>query len=507
TAHAEKKRLFGVVEWDPTANGTLTLGGSYEWDDDRPAAQGWPLYPPGKTLPRDRPFVLPWEFDRKGRSEIYLQYRQQLAPDWNVRFNSGSWHVRETNLLASFPDYPDMTRPMQPSVGYTGQDPLLYRMNTVDVTVTGVLNPLGMRTEVAIGADYSDFYDRAHSFGASFGPPILYPRDFAPENYPNPLPGGPSGVYSLPQQNWQKAYGAFASIKTDVTDAWSVTAGARVSSDTNTSASPSPFSPYVSLGTRGAITPLASVMYRIDAHYSWYASYADAYGTIGNSEISQGKAAPPEGEKTAETGVKGVWRNGALNGTLALYWAAESGIPSQFDSPYPKDPGCCVVQTSSIVSQGAEIELTGEIQPGWLLATGYTYSRLASPFEGLLTFYPRHLLKFWTSKQLQGYLERWTVGGAVRALSSIELTETTNCQFRFMGTSLIETCSPLVTKLQPAYAVVDLRAGFRIDDHWQVALTINNALNKNYFESYGTEGSEGWYGAPRNFMVRFDGKF
>jgi outer-membrane receptor for ferric coprogen and ferric-rhodotorulic acid len=57
------------------------------------------------------------------------------------------------------------------------------------------------------------------------------------------------------------------------------------------------------------------------------------------------------------------------------------------------------------------------------------------------------------------------------------------------------------------YAVVDLRAGYRLDPHWQVALSVNNVLDKRYYLSQNTSDESLWYGDPRNLMLRIDAKY
>jgi outer membrane receptor for ferric coprogen and ferric-rhodotorulic acid len=40
-----------------------------------------------------------------------------------------------------------------------------------------------------------------------------------------------------------------------------------------------------------------------------------------------------------------------------------------------------------------------------------------------------------------------------------------------------------------------------------VALTVNNVLDKDYYESIGTPALHTWYGEPRNLMLRIDGRY
>jgi outer-membrane receptor for ferric coprogen and ferric-rhodotorulic acid len=53
--------------------------------------------------------------------------------------------------------------------------------------------------------------------------------------------------------------------------------------------------------------------------------------------------------------------------------------------------------------------------------------------------------------------------------------------------------------------VLDLRAGFDVDRNWQVAVSVNNVLDETYYESI--DPKQVWYGPPRNWMLRIDGKY
>jgi outer membrane receptor for ferric coprogen and ferric-rhodotorulic acid len=87
----------------------------------------------------------------------------------------------------------------------------------------------------------------------------------------------------------------------------------------------------------------------------------------------------------------------------------------------------------------------------WEILTAFTYRET------------RHLLKLWSSTQLPGDLG--------------------------------------------SFAVIDLRAGYQIDAHWRAALSINNVFDRIYYQTIGTPLNGSWYGAPRGFVLRIDGKY
>jgi len=204
---------------------------------------------------------------------------------------------------------------------------------------------------------------------------------------------------------------------------------------------------------------------------------------------------------TLETGIKGAWRDGALNGSLAVYRAVQRNKPFQDPAPAPPSLpyGCCVL-TGSIRSSGADLQINGELLPGSLIGAGYTYNASVDADGGfVIASAPMHLLKVWTSNRLPGDLNRWTVGGSLRAQTPVAAA------FTFVCTADFQTCMGHKV-LQGAFAVVDLHSGFQITPNWAIALSVNNILDKSYYESY-SRYQQVWYGEPRNFMLRVDGKY
>lgn len=57
----------------------------------------------------------------------------------------------------------------------------------------------------------------------------------------------------------------------------------------------------------------------------------------------------------------------------------------------------------------------------------------------------------------------------------------------------------------PGYAVVSAQVGYRIDLHWSVMSTLNNALNRTYYQTFAASGR--FYGDPRNAIVTFRARY
>jgi hypothetical protein len=75
-------------------------------------------------------------------------------------------------------------------------------------------------------------------------------------------------------------------------------------------------------------------------------------------------------------------------------------------------------------------------------------------------------------------------------------------------------CRERASRLElSGYVVLDLRAGMQIDANWRVDLSVNNVLDKYYYESVTdssalpTRNEDFWYGAPRNYLLKIEAAF
>jgi outer-membrane receptor for ferric coprogen and ferric-rhodotorulic acid len=303
-------------------------------------------------------------------------------------------------------------------------------------------------------------------------------------------------------------YGGFVSLQVDLNHAWSLSGGARVASDTyrinGSETNPSAGSSIevsIGVGSSHVVQPYGALMYRINDHLSWYASGADIYQTQAAQYLRvDGTPVGPQYGITFESGIKGVWREGALNAYLAVYRVEQRDVPVRTEEP-SNNPLCCY-RSATGRSRGVELGVDGELAPGWLIGSGYTYNLYATEdtdFPVMST--PRHLLKIWTSARLSGAFSRWTIGGSLRAQTTPPGGEVEVCDAQF------QNCGRRAKVTMWPYAVLDLRAGYQLSPNWQVALSVNNVFDKRHYLSQDTPGVELWYGEPRNFMLRIDAKY
>lgn len=506
-ANQQRKKIFAALEYDLSSASTLTVGGTYQWDDALPVGTGLPLYIDGSDsrLPRSTGLTFDWALYDTREGLMYAQYRQQFGDNWNLRLNTS---VGRTIVEYAFGEFglwiEKTTHSLPPPSATFTKRPNRFTLGTLDATLSGTFEWFGLRQTFSIGGDFTRVrgVTAAQSY-LGIGPGLTDVTAFDPTLYPDPR-GRIAPALGLDAQEVLEQYGGFVSLQVDLNDALSVTGGARVASDSlrlDGSVFISGFEfPGLSneFSSARQLQPFAALMYRLSEHYSWYASYADIYRTTGGAKSAEGRTLGAAHGLNFEAGIKGVWRNGALNGSLAVYRIEQRHMPVQTEN---RSLDCCYVYGTGR-SRGAELEMDGELAPGWLIGSGYTYNLYDAAGGSIpITSTPRHLLKIWTSKTLSGDLSRWTVGGSLRAQTAAR-------------GSLAYFCDPAagvcaereVGALKP-FAVLDLRLGFEIDPKWQAAISVNNMFDKRYYLSQHSPDLTVWYGEPRNLMLRIDAKY
>ncbi|MFC4314477.1 TonB-dependent siderophore receptor [Steroidobacter flavus] len=511
----ERKKVFGALEYDVTDSATLTAGASYQWDKASPTTLGLPLYADGRDsrLPRDTALAPDWNRYRADLASVYLQYRQELSPGWALRVNASGWRAEVEYELASFnaliDPFTNMLSMLPVAEAGVTAGPNIHEQTSADVTVTGTLDWFGWREEVAIGADFSRFRPHAHNesyYGLGTAP--IDPRAFDSSAIVNPALTRDADVDAF-RSSILDQYGMFASLRIYFDDAWSVLGGARISGDRNRSryiirVGSRELDLSTDFGTDHVVTPYAGVTYAISRNYSLYASYSDIYRAQGLYDRSPGNPLEPVRGVNIEAGIKGEWRNGAVNGSLAAYRIEQSNLAQLVSTPHDvttiSKRDCCYVGVSN-KSQGVDAELSGEVLAGWSLGAGYTYNDNEAPTGGPLSrLTPKHLFKAWTNVRMPGAFDRWQVGGSVHAQSKTTARAMTNyCPAPAYVCLSVDT-------VQPSYAVLDLRAAFDVDPNWRVALGVSNVFDKIYYEAMESN-LHGWYGEPRHWMLRIDGRY
>lgn len=532
SAHENKAFVYGVLEADLGPKTVVRAGASFERKDDTGYnVNGVPRYADGSdlNLPRSTNFAAPWSYWNFSTPEYFASLEHRFNADWGLKINvtrveqdSDNKYTADTNPV--IPGHSNLNYQVQ-QIDQTSDHEIEY---TADGTVNGSLDVFGLTQSLIAGADYSLSNGRSTVYTLYNVIPIN-PFTFSPNNL-NPEPARPPLQDIVPIER-QEQWGGYVTVNLQPIRALHLIAGVRDSSYSSELAevgyygSPRPlFSSKSSTKASGVLTPYGSATYGVTHDIMLYASYADIFQVQSGGIVfdPNGKVIPPETGATYEAGVKGAFKGGKLNAALSFFYTNESNIAV----PYSGGP-ChggngysCDQNTGGEISQGLDLEISGEILPGWQVQAGYTFDRsyynqvseskghsspLGSSFQ---TQQPEHQIKLWTSYTPTGQFNRWTLGSGFR-LESARFTKGTVCN---------EAVSPTTgfcpdfkylpfAITQSLYTVTDLRVAYRINAHWQAALDLTNIADTRYYTTAGYPYGGNFYGEPRAFMFSIRAKY
>ena len=235
-----------------------------------------------------------------------------------------------------------------------------------------------------------------------------------------------------------------------------------------------------------------------------YFSYSEGFRpNVAVFDIDGNALTDPQEMESYEVGLKTEWIDGNVGATLAVYEAERTNVPSTAFS---------TIGTGGVFSQtlqgrreyaGVELEVVGELLPGWNMAVSYAYTdtEIISPlFDERLAIasVPRNQASLYTSYEfLGGPLEGLIVGGSVTTRIDYALVANADTMFQ-------NGYDPTEQLLQ-SYTEVDLRAsygGFRgALEGLQIFASVSNLTDEVYYYALtgGHPGFSNQVGAPRTY--------
>ena len=217
--------------------------------------------------------------------------------------------------------------------------------------------------------------------------------------------------------------------------------------------------------TDEAFTPRFGVVYQPIEPISLYASYTTSFNpAFGASRNADDSTFDPETGRQFEIGMKTD-----LSDSLSLNLAAFDIRRQNVETPDPNDP-LFTLQTGEVVSRGFELNLGGEILPGWNMTAAYTYldafvrEDTTDIVGNRLANVPANQFSLWTTYEIQsGNLEGLGAGLGLFYVSDRQ--------------GDLENTFTL-----PSYLRTDA-ALFYERDNWRTQLNVENLFNIEYFSA------------------------
>ena len=491
----DKKVVYGVVEADLSSDTKLTAGVTHQRKRSNGSLSylGFPLfYSNGAMtdLPRSfSPAAKSNRFDTKS-TDLFATLEHALANDWKLKISAtrvqSSQEERSIYLDVSG-GFPDQA---------TGDGLLLnadYRdyqlqVNSVDVNVRGPFSAFGRQHELVLGMDYSEFQsttDGRFGGGVASTPANLYRWN----RTATPAFGNAVVTYD----STRRQASAYAASRFTLSERLKLIAGAKVLRYSENYISDAPSVNFYSASPASesrVFTPYGGLVFDIDGTHSAYASYSTIYQPQA-SQDRYGKLLAPREGKTFEAGIKSGWLDGRLNTAAALYQIRQSNLAES-------DPGYTVPGTNNPANrtikgartQGVDLEATGAITPSWNISASWSYSQTENNSgKAILTTFPRHMVKLWTTYRLPGELHRLTLGGGV------------NWQSRVYSDIDAWQINSTLHWEQKAYSVASLMARYDVSDKLSATVNVANLFDKQYTASVSDWWYSGMHGPARKVAL------
>ncbi len=479
--------LYGVTEFDLSPDTLLTVGAQYQHIDSITNMAGVPMAKDGSNLGLSRDTYLDVDWDRF-KWDTYRAFgslEQQLGGGWKGKV-SAEYQEADSRLR-----YAGSFGAIDPQTGDGGQlMGAAYKFKSIqrslDANLNGPVRLFGLTHELLGGVTYAQGETRqetARFLNLPNTPVNVYRWD------PHGVPRPQIGQYTSPGTTTTTQKGLYALGRIKLAEPLTLVVGGRESWwDQDT--------PATRFKPGRQFTPYGGLIWDFARDWSWYVSYAEVYQPQADRQTWNSEPLSPVEGKTYETGIKGELADGRLNLSLAAFRIDLENNPQE-DPDHPGPPNNpFYISGGKVRSQGFELEGTGYLTPYWSLSAGYTYTSTEYLKDSqndsgtrYSTFTPRHLLRLWSNYDLPWQDRRWSVGGGLQAQSDYSVD--------YRGVSM----------RQGGYALVNMRLGYKIDEHWTAAVNVNNLFDRTYYQSLFNPNWNNRYGEPRSFNVSLRGAF
>lgn len=480
-SHTRKLTSYVAADFDLTS--TTTLGASISYQDtkaDTPM-NGQPAFTNQQFLnfPRDFQHLPSWNQFTETTTEYAGEVKQQVG-DWSLvvrglhRDIPRAWEdafirpgtgVDPATLTAEYVN--------RRSRGVNGK-------TAVDTYATGPFTLFGREHELAIGYSFdkrtTSFLNRTQTVVGRYS---IFNADAIPL---------PSGAFTSGSETDLRQSGFHAQARLRPFEGFTIVAGGRLSDYTNRTRNIAPSTPTdwvtnPNSRIRGKFTPSVGAVLNLARDITLYGSYSDIFNPQTQVRVDGTPLDPRVGEQY-EVGLKGRFLDGKLNASAAAFRSKDKNRALSDTA----NPGF-FVQAGVVKVEGFEFEVSGTPLLGLDLTASYTnvkteYEVGTAAQTGAIfdIFTPRHQYKFYARY-------------APAALGGAFASASVNGQSGVVGGGVEGV------REQDAFAIVGAQLGWRFNDNLRAFASVNNLLDKTYYQRVGSINTYNFYGEPRNFLL------
>ena len=441
-----------------------------------------------------------------------FNWSHQFNDDWVVKHIVAFKRQQQHSGILAQPLYLSNDQNGDPVPnGQVGRDVFATRsrVDTIatDLNLTGHFKTWGLEHTLLLGGDY---YNTNLNSGQERSPGASFININNPNHPGTSAPIDPLSRFTVSTNT--DNYGLYAQDQIKLPYHVHITGGLRyqyVHSTTKLADASNVFlaSDGIPPQTDDAVTPRVGILWNSEKWLSLYSNYAENFGANTGSFGFGGKPLPPQSAQQWEVGAKTELFDGRLRATLAFYDLTKQNVattdtnPTHFCASGGSGFGSCQIAVGEVRSRGPELDIQGEILPGWNVIATYANQdvRVTRSNESVgsgntflvgnrLQFVPRNIGSVWSTYEVQqGDLKGFKIGGGVTLQDSV-----VNSDNKFKS---------------PGYALVGLLAGYSFEvgkSKITAQLNVENLLDKSSFINVNPQPDTGVgigsFITPRTFM-------
>ena len=471
--------FYGIINADITDRTRFSLGHSINKNDNDGNSSGaLPLfyndgsvtdYDPSTNTAPD------WAYQDIIQTRTFVELEHDVADNWVLKavytheVEDKAW---ESFYLSGSPEPVTEEGLLAHASYYESED----TFDIFDLSVSGSFSLWGRRHEMVAGFNFVDLDLTGFSIYSSAWQYDPVGGDWALGTTPRP----PMDSYDPTNQSFdidQKQKSFYISSRLNATDKLSILLGARavdVEQDGINYGAPQGASDQDTV-------PYLGMTYEIVEGTMLYASYSEVFTPQAWVNASLEPLGSVTG-KSAEAGIK----QEIFDGSAILSLTAFQSSQDNFGEWVARDTttGLNIYRGIEFDSQGAEIELAGEVLDGLNISAGYTYVTVEDENgDDTRRYIPTQQLKVATSYQLP-VVPGLRLGASLRWQNEIYYND---------------------VEVQGSYALVDLFARYDLNPNLSLAVNINNVTDEKYRLS--VQWGQANYGAPLNVFGTVNWRF
>jgi outer membrane receptor for ferric coprogen and ferric-rhodotorulic acid len=478
--------LYGVVDGQVGANGTLTVG--YSWQEANTNNNMWGALSfsgsDGSQLewPRSSSTSQDWTYWNTNTDTGFVDYTLKLSDRWQLKTSYNYRRIWNDDKL--FFGYAPVGVDPVTKLGLYGWAYKAWDETTAhlgDVSVNGKFSLFGREHEAMLGVSYAksertDQYNPIPFTDPAFGPLPAFP--FGGDVVAEPDWGAPTpDTTTTLNQTLKRAFGV---TRLALTDRFKAIVGFNYAEYHRDGRSPAPFDQ-----TEDNVSPYAGLTFAFTDSVLAYANYSYIFQPQDQYDHNHNYLDPTKGVNY-ELGVKAEWMDHHLLTTLAWFDAKQEGLGTY--AGYEPIGAFYYYKGVDVESKGWEFEATGRLGDNVDLVLGYTQLNLTGEDgSDIYKWVPRHSANMMLSAHLPSYTAL-SFGVSGRYQSEIENAD------GYTGRPV----------RQDSYALLNAFAAWDIQQHVTLRANVENLTDEKYINSLYVVG---YYAAPVSYSLSLDWRF